>query len=757
MDKDNQILTIADFALRYGTINAEQFKQLGHIYKQKIKLGESADYGDLLLTQRFATNYQVGLLKLIQDYSILKKQGEAFGKIAVEKGFATPEDVQKALEHQKKEFKRAKIKKLIGDILVESRVITVKQKNMILKEQTFLENQANKIFSDENALYPPAEELPPETEPVVPLSPYDKQFLKIKVLDQEFAASLVEKKIASKKDVVVAQKIQEDEFEKDNNIRILGDIMVELNLISEDQKDLVLKEQQRLDSSQNREVESGLRMSISRDQMEAKINIKKNASIVTLSDIKALITDHKIKYGVYPDPVLQCHLDERRSSFIVARQNYSFERIKDLKTDYQFNTGMIDTEPKDKGATLAQQKITTTTRVKKNLFGENIEHTSGYATPFRCGTGTRLSKDKTKVFAGKTGFPSLSLDKRLYIHPSISVLEDADLKYGALEPYANLSILGVLTGAYPVTAGNIEAREIRGAAVKAVGTVTSQIGITEAVLNVQGDLHARYIHASTVYACGNIYIENEIIDSQVFCSGAVISPKCRIIATDIYAKQGVELAGAGNERTRPCLIGAGTEHHLLQLTDYINTEIDTIRSQLNDLSEEKEEQEKYSNKIFQKMIELKIFHDRAKKKKEMLSIKFKKKKGKYKKEKLKNIATLVSNFQNRMASSVKSLRELNQTKKNYDKKKKLLANKIKKLEPKIENEIYDLKIDLVNYFEWARKNKNVPQIKISGEISSGTIFKGIYSSLELTSSEKNIFVFEKQISKNNFEMAVQKK
>ena len=79
-----------------------------HALKQKDKI--PLDYARLLLGQKFATRYQIGLLKLIQEYYIVKKRGEEFGKIAIEKGFATQLDVQKALEFQKKEFKRARMK-----------------------------------------------------------------------------------------------------------------------------------------------------------------------------------------------------------------------------------------------------------------------------------------------------------------------------------------------------------------------------------------------------------------------------------------------------------------------------------------------------------------------------------------------------------------------------------------------------------------------------------------------------------------------
>ncbi len=753
MEQDNQILSLPELALQYGTINADQFKQINQAYLEHEQNNDSIDWSQLMLDQRVATNYQVGLLKLIQEYLILKKRGEEFGKIAIEKGFATTEDVEKALEHQKKEFKRAKIKKLIGDILVESRVITVKQRNAILKEQTFLDTQVDKIFdTDSIEKKGQKDDAKLIEEPQIALSKYDNQFLQIKVLDQEFAASVIEKGIASKRDVTVAQKVQEDAFKKENRLQILGDIMVKLNHITEEQKNVILMEQKRLDEKEKSDIGSSVQISISPDQMEAIVDIKHDIHTITLLDIKNALIKKGVCYGIYPDAILQCNLDQKNKRFTAARQDYSIELIKDHKAIYHFNTHKIDEEKKDMGATLAEQDFGSQTHMKKGVFGENIEQPNRYDFTFRCGPGTRLSKDKTKAFAGKTGFPSLSIERKLYIHPTINVLEDADLKYGALERYANLKILGVLTGAYPVTAGNINAREIRGANIKSIGDIESQIGINESIINTQGDLHARYIHSSTIYAFGDVIVDNEIIDSQIFCSGRIKSPNCRIISSDLYGKKGVELAGAGNNRTKPCTIAAGTEHHIFEIAKTIQADIQRTRSHLDDLIEKRNIQDGYINKTFQKMVELKIFHDRAKKKKETLSIEFKKKKNSYSKEKLKNIATLLNNFKNRMAASLSSLKELNKLKKDYENKKESIEKKIKKLEPKIENEISDLKIDLFAFLEWARKKESKSQIKISGTVFSGTTLKGIFSSLKFNENQKNISVFEKEVSKNNFEL-----
>ncbi|MCP3874760.1 MAG: DUF342 domain-containing protein, partial [Desulfobacteraceae bacterium] len=672
MEEINQIQSLPELALQYGTINDEQFTKIHNIHSLKLKDGHTIDFDQLLLSHKFATRYQVGLLKLIQEYLIVKKRGEEFGKIAIEKGFATKEDVDKALDQQKNEFKRAKIKKMIGDILVESHVLTTKQRNTILKEQTFLNKQAEKIFDSDQSEPKTSLDDKRLVDKDIKLTKYEKQFLQIQVLDQDFAASVVEKGLASKREIMIAQKAQEEKFEEENKIQILGDIMVGLNFITESQKDTVLKEQDRLEGKIEKDIDDpAIQIKISQDQMEAFIKIKEGSNI-DLQDIKQALKKSGVKYGVYPDAILQCNLDMGNTDFIAVKQDFSLELIKNKKAIYHFDTNKIDAVEKKKGETLAEQSSSSDSYLKKNIFGNNIEQKKGYDLTFRCTKGTRLSKDKTKAFAGKTGFPSLSIERKLYIHPIVNVLEDADLKYGPLEKNANLNISGILTGAYPITAGEINAREIRNATIEAVGSVKSKIGITDSVISAQGDIYATYLHNCRIETFGNVHIENEIIDCQIFSSGKIASPKCRVISSTLYGKKGIELAGAGNDRTKACVIGAGTEHHILEKSMQINFQINNISRNLDELKEKRDEKKHYEKKTFQKMMELKIFHDRAKNKKKMLSIEFKNKKDSYKKAKLKNIVVLINNFEKRMTSSISSLKNLNHTKKKYEKEKIIL-------------------------------------------------------------------------------------
>lgn len=746
----NQIPSLADLALQYGTINKKQFEQLSRLFHQRINSNNPATWDALMLGARLATAYQIGLLKLIRDYLIIKKRGEEFGKIAIEKGFASKEDVKAALDIQKKEFKRAKLKKLIGDILVEKGVLTLKQKNEVLRDQEFVEQQAEEIFSETDAPVPKMDQAKTD----IDLTPYEKHFLKIQALDTEFAARVIEKQLASERKVKIAQKVQEEAFEKNNEIRILGDIMVELTFLTETQKNDVLSEQKRLSSKSSGLADANFEIEVSGDKLEAWVKILENAEQITVADIKKTLEAKSISHGIFSDAILQCNLDMGNTRFLCAAQDYSVELVKMKKTIYHFDRYTNTNEDLRKGTALAEFSSPNENIPGKDIFGKDTRIATG--TFFRCGAGVRVSRDGSKAFAGRSGFPSFSVEGRLFIHPPISVLEDADLRYGPLEPFANLSVSGVLTGAYPVTAGSIKAEEIRGANIRAIGNIESRVGITDSVIVAQGDIKARYLHNCRIETFGDVFIENEIIDSKVFSGGKIEAPNCHVISSDVYGKNGVTLSGAGSNKTNPCIIGAGTEHQVIERINRINAELEDIRRELDDLIEKRDEQISFSKKTFQKMIELKIFHDRAKTKKENLSNEFKLKKESMPKDKLNNLAKLIHNFEKRKNSSIVSLKKLNTIKKKYDKEASLLENKIKKLRPRIKKETAQLKIDIIAFLEYARRQKKCAQIKFHKKVFSDTQVKGLFSSATIDENKNNILIFEKQGSENGFKMSIQK-
>ena len=741
MANSENIPSLAKLALQYGTITDDQYKHVTSLYKLRQKEKKKTDYAGLLLGQKLATRYQLGLLQLIREYHIIRRRGEEFGRIAVKKGFAAPEDIRRAMEIQKKEFKESRLKKLIGDILVETRVITAKQKNLILKEQTLFDKKSREILSEKPESG--EKESPGEMLPDPDLSDYEKDFLMIKALDQEFSASVLEKGLASEGEIAEARQIQEEEFEQNQSIKILGDIMVSLEFITRDQKAIILAEQGRAEESREKSGDKITGIEVSRDEMTAWIHLDpKQISQISLDDIKSRLKSEGITHGIYPDAILQCHLDVELTQFPVARNDNSQAMRKARHLTSTLDTGLTDRGEKRKGDQLIQQDAKWSIPSQTNIYGKKIKTSPVHDFTLRCGSGTRLSKDKVGIVAAKTGVPAVSVERFVYIHPIIHVLEDADQRYGQPEAFANLTVSGTITGAYPITAGHIKAREIRGGNIEAVGEVRTDVGITDAVIRCQGDIHARYIHNCTIETFGNIYIKNEIFDSEIKCSGQLNSPTCRVITSTIHAKQGVVLAGTGSAKTAPCTVVAGTDHHILSLENQIREKIREITEGLRELKEKSREARDQSQKIFQKMVERKIFHDRAKEKKEKLGKEFNKKKEAYAKNKLKNILKLISNFEKRMEDSVASLKGLNKLKKGHDNEKAKLDDKIKSLSPKIEREILSLEQTLLAYLEWARFQEGKPKIEVHGKAFTGSRFGGIYSETQIESDLENFSAVE---------------
>jgi len=396
---------------------------------------------------------------------------------------------------------------------------------------------------------------------------------------------------------------------------------------------------------------------------------------------------------------------------------------------------------KKQGEVLAELTGAATEVQVKNLYGKNINAAPKNDFAVRCGENTRWSRDKFKILAAKSGMPSLSVTRSMFIHPVVHILEEADYRYGPIAPYADLSVSGTITGAYPITAGKVSAEEIRGANIDAIGDIHTRVGISDAIIRAQGDIHARYVHNSKIETFGNVYVQNEIIDSQIRCSEKFESPKCRVISSKIYAKGGATLSGVGSERSAPSTIVAGGEHHAIGLVQTILNMMNSILRKLEDLKDEKGDQQSQAEKIFKKMIELKTFHDKAKKKKDALLSEVNKKKEHINEKILKNIQRLISTYDKRMNSSLVSLKTMDVSKKEHDACVVELEKKVSIFAAQAEKEILSHEKTLFAYLEKSKEKISVPIIEIKAKAYAGTILGGIYQNLPLT-DDKNGFKVE---------------
>ncbi len=107
------------------------------IFQSKKTSGEEITLAEVLLDEKIITT------DIMNDLMVATKRrvGKRFGIIAVEKGFASQEMIDKALQTQAQEFKEARSCRRIGDILVEQGTITEQERDLIWLEQKNFETK----------------------------------------------------------------------------------------------------------------------------------------------------------------------------------------------------------------------------------------------------------------------------------------------------------------------------------------------------------------------------------------------------------------------------------------------------------------------------------------------------------------------------------------------------------------------------------------------------------------------------------------
>ncbi|MBI9089092.1 MAG: DUF342 domain-containing protein [Desulfobacterium sp.] len=729
--------SMGELAVQYGTIDRQQLDRLLPLLNQT-----GLSFVQLMQQEKMATDYQISLLSLIREFLVIKHQGEKFGQLAVEKGFVTREEVDEALKQQLQEFRKAKLKRLIGDILVGAGVITPEQKEVIAREQKLLEFQPSMAQA---AVGGPRD---------LELTPEVRHFLKIRGLDKIFAATVVEKGFATKEQVDTSLKAQTMVFKGQGTISLLGDIMVSKGFLTHGQRDLILAEQKRLETVPATDVsgtapEPNIDILISDDAMEAWVEMPKTKTTdPSLAGIKAALAGMGVTHGLLSDALMKCCMDKKMPRFMAAKGDLP-TLFGDIQVNYLFEIQTGETEDNglaprvERGEVLAALERRVTTTQGCDVFGNSVAKVlPKRIAGFSCGRGARLSKERFKVLAGTRGIPFLSLLGRPYVFPEINVLDDADLRFGPIQEFSSIKVTGILTGAYPVKAGRVKAREIRGADIVSLGDISVSIGITNAVIRTQGSVRAKYIHNSTIEAFGDVIVDHEILDSTITISGRCSAENSRVIASTVSAKGGVAVGGVGSDVTAPCHLSAGREDHLLIELERIANHIDQTREALDKLENRAGELKGEIKGLFEKMVDIKRFHDTAEQERERARQHLEATPDSGTDPSRAKTVKLVKALDKRLVSALAALKDLNTRKRVIGKKLTAVKEKGAAVRPGVEAEVHRFEQQRFALIEWSRKRPGAAEIVVKGRIAQETVLTGQLSSTTVQNSCQGVKILE---------------
>ncbi|NOX33693.1 MAG: DUF342 domain-containing protein [Deltaproteobacteria bacterium] len=431
-----------------------------------------------------------------------------------------------------------------------------------------------------------------------------------RLLDREFAKMLVDRKLASKKDIDRAFRKQLNNFEDSGVATLLGDILVESEIILPEIRDEVMAAQDRtgkrksaIDESSQFSSEFGafVDLRISEDRVQAWIRVPKAAQGTTnIEPVKKLIKKRGIKYGLVDDKEIRKFLKnctDPYEKFVVA--NAIAPSVgKPAKIIHHFNTesdiagiikedGSIDFKSRGdspfvkKGQVLAEKIPMEQPKSGIDVFGETLLVGDVDDVPLEGGEGVELSEDGLKLTAAITGQPSIDVKGVISVLESFTVKGDVDFKTGNINFNGNVIVLGTVKEGFLVECEELTANEINGGIIRNKGDLKVSNGIVNADIQTQGSVQAKFLNKTRLYGYGDMMVTREIMESYIAISGHLNNETGRITASTIAARKGMSVKQIGTEKSEYSTVKAGGNDHILWIAEKYDLKIEKRQKELD--------------------------------------------------------------------------------------------------------------------------------------------------------------------------------
>jgi len=688
---------------------------------------------DFKVENREKESPRVSMLKEGEIDSI--SQDDAYlvmGKLAVKYKFVDEEQIQEALSIQKQEQLDGN-KTLLGEILVAQGMMSQNQLDFLLSIQKVIETRK---------------------------------------MDRKFGMIAVKNDFVTQEDIEHALMEQKKNYEKTKTVKMIGDILVESNMMTRDQCDAILKKQQRFEEIDTTEPETPempdsprtsvndayLDLTVSEDKLNAFLSINKESSVsFTLQEIKDYLEEKGIKYGIVDDEKIAEYLENKDGldTPLKVAEGKSPDRGTDASIKYYFDTDPLKIGTVKNGGTIDFKDRGDIPQVKKgDLLAEKIPAVEGAAghdvygryltvskpkdTALRKGKGASISEDKLKIYAETDGVPEISAVGKVYVSPRLEISGGVGLKTGHVDFDGKIDVIGTIQSGYRVRGNSLKANEILKAEIEMDGDISVHGGIIGAKIKGGGSISAMYVHESDIEVLGDVLVEKEIIDSKINTSGACIARSGPILSSRVSAKKGIQAIQVGSEISKPCSLSIGYDEKVKEDIDAIKEIIPLKKQEQTEYARRIKEIENEPGIIEKVIADMAQVQDRSVVKRRKLSEEIEKIKETGDKAKLEGEEVKLSELDLEIENREKKLESL------FNKQDQI-TSEINNLTQKIEDsktEIQDLREKISEIVEWSTSEKGIPEVKVSDVIFADTTIRGIYSSLKLNQNQKNVLIKE---------------
>lgn len=664
----------------------------------------------------------------------------AIGKLAVKFGYAPAERVQEAVtgfqRHQASDPSSD-----FGRFLVDGGVITQSQLRILWSLQDLKEARA---------------------------------------LDRKFGEMAIGAGLATSDQVEKALTEQNRIFTEHKSVALIGDILVNMGVMSDQDRDNLLAGQNRLKQSLAVEPEpvaaepapvepapTTLRnsgapfiVSFSEDKLSAFIQPTADASSGTSpADIRRLLQSAGIRHGIADDDRIAKYLAHDpliREPWRVARGTPS-EAGRDPEIVYHFDTdpfrigsvkegGAIDFRdrgaiPQVKAGDLVAELIPGVEGTAgMDIFGRVIPAPKLSRIRLLCGEGAEKTADELKALAKIDGRPEVSADGKLFVFPYLQIMGDVGLETGHIDFDGRIEVRGAVTDGFRIRGGSLLAEEIQKADVETAGDIVVLGGILGARIKTDGNIRARYIRGGRIEAAGDIVVESEIYHSEIETSGACRVERGKVLGSWIAAYKGIEAVEIGSGAAKPCMLIVGVD-------PIVRRSIDGLRAQLTKKREEQDRIRPIHEEFRQELNKLNRDLEAAAKdcRTGIHQLKLLREKISASQEGMTagmagRAQEAVQYLREKIGHAQQKMTKAGQRRKLVREKMLLHQTSLQKLEQEIEGVIEE--IDRI--VERSQAGKRVPKVKVADIVYADTTVKGLHTALNLTDNYRSVVIREIQ-------------
>lgn len=624
---------------------------------------------DYLLTHELVSAQNIERLFRAAKTLEIRQKEYKFGAIAIAKGFINQSVLDLALEEQEDSIRGKQKPSLIGDMMVGAGLMTVKQRDYILKLQNRLKLANKKTGSD------------PKT--IAGQQPLEKP-LKKKVELKEAALALLDPEIITggiklqvARDFMAAFISKTDQFNPDISAMEIKEALFE------------------------RDIVNGI---VVDDMIDGFI---KSSGFKTQS--------FRIARGIKPvqgqDAKLEFffNTDYLKAGGLDAEGNIDFKE-----------RGVIPHV--EEGTVLAEKTSMILARQGQNIYGDEVETLPGEDIPLRFGKGAKLSEDGLKVLAEVRGYPKYSLSGVIFVHNEYTTGGDVDYETGHIDYDGNVNIKGCIKSGFKVRGNDIKTIELDGGIVEAEGDVVVAGGINEGKIYARGNVFAKFIHKSEIFCMGNVQVGKEIVDSTIESGGSCAIENGKLISSEVTAKMGVSARHIGTEMAGPSLIKVGQDAFTEKELGKNKTKIRAIKEKVVKFQEKKDTLKEQNTELQQQITKLAHVQDRSQLEQREIEAKMAapendSRLGEFK-EQFEQLKANAHNAENNLDRCFEKSEAIEEAIGKADKE-------ISFWEGKIEDLIHEKK----NLVQWAKENPGNAMVTCDGTIQPGTVICGKHSEM----------------------------